>query len=301
MTAPIRLGPALRCLRAPNPGPLTGPGTNTWILGAGIVAVIDPGPEDAGHLEAILGALAPGERISHILVTHSHRDHAPLARALSAATGAPICAYGDSLAGRSAVMAALAAGGGLGGGEGVDAGFKPDLELADGACLTIGSETVRALWTPGHFGNHMCFLWRSDAFSGDHVMGWSSTLVSPPDGDLTAFMHSLDRLEAAAPRRLFPGHGDPVADGGARIRELRAHRKAREAAILSQLAYGPQTVAAITAAIYTDTPPALHAAARRNVLAHLIDLNQRGMVAASPTPTPEARFRLNGTGRVCAP
>lgn len=284
--------PGLRCLRAPNPGPLTGPGTNTYLLGEGAVAVIDPGPDQPAHLRAILDALRPGERITHILVTHSHRDHAPLARALAAETGAPVLAFGDSQAGRSAHMAALAGEDArLGGGEGVDEDFAPDRCLADGESLRVGSEVVTALWTPGHFGNHLCFLWRGAAFSGDHVMDWASTLVSPPDGDLTAFMRSLDRLEAQAPRRLYPGHGAPVTDPAARIGALRAHRLAREAAIRAALARSPARIGALTAEIYAETPAHLHGSAARNVLAHLIDLHARGLVEADPGPYPDALYR----------
>ena len=292
MTGALWLDPALRCLRAPNPGPLTGPGTNTYIVGRGAVAVIDPGPQIESHLQAILAALGPGETVARILVTHSHRDHSPLAAALSQATGAPVCAFGDSLTGRSAVMERLAADSALGGGEGVDPAFRPDITLPDGARIAVGAEQLQALWTPGHFGNHLCFLWRGHAFSGDHVMGWATTLVSPPDGDLTAFMDSLDRLEALAPQRLFPGHGDPVEDGIPRIRALRQHRLHRKAEILKHMTQGPATIASLTRAIYTDTPPHLHTAAARNVLAHLIDLTETGRVDAHPAPCADATFRL---------
>lgn len=288
MTRMLRDG--LRCVRAANPGPLTGTGTNTWIVGTGSVAVIDPGPDDPQHMARILGALGPQECVSHILVTHSHLDHSPLARPLAQATGAPVCAFGTSRAGRSTVMETLAADGALGGGEGVDHGFRPDITIADGAQLDVGAETLRALWTPGHLGNHLCFLWRGDAFSGDHVMGWATTLVSPPDGDLTAFMSSLDRLEMAAPARLFPGHGDPVDPAIARIRALREHRRTREAAILQELSAGPRTISQITAAVYHDTPPQLRRAASRNVLAHLIDLQTRGHIRAGSGPLPDATF-----------
>lgn len=282
----------LRCLRAPNPGPLTGPGTNTYLLGAGQVAVIDPGPDNRAHLKAILGALAEGERISHILITHSHRDHSALAPALAAATGAPILAFGDSAAGRSPFMTALSQHGDPAGGEGVDPAFAPDTALADGADVSIGTETLRALWTPGHFGNHLCFLWRGHAFSGDHVMGWSSTVVSPPDGDLGAYMHSLNRLEETAPARLFPGHGAPVDDGVARIRALRAHRRAREDALLEALRHGPRSIASLTATVYADTPAHLHPLAARNVYAHLLHLYGQSRVHATPSPQPNAVYRL---------
>ncbi len=292
MSVLTRAEPGLRCLRAPNPGPLTGPGTNTYLLGKGDIAVIDPGPDRPAHLRAILGALRTGEQITHILITHSHRDHSPLARGLAVETGAPVLAFGDSRAGRSAHMDALGEDGRLGGGEGVDESFAPDRRLADGESVHVGDETVTALWTPGHFGNHLCYLWRGAAFSGDHVMDWASTLVSPPDGDLTAFMRSLDRLEAQAPRKLYPGHGAPVTDPAARIGALRAHRLARESAIRNLLAQRPATIAALTAEIYADTPPHLHGAASRNVLAHLIDLHTRGLIEADPGPYPDALYHL---------
>src|SRR5690606_22452615 len=172
---------------------MTERGTNTYLLGEGAVSVIDPGPADPAHLAAIRAALAPGERIARIFVTHAHKDHSPLARPLAEATGAPVLAFGDARAGRSARMAAL--GDEVGGGEGVDAGFAPDEILRDGARIEAGGRLLEAVHTPGHFGNHLCFRWGSALFSGDHVMGWAPSLVSPPDGDLTDFMASLDRLE----------------------------------------------------------------------------------------------------------
>ena len=274
---PLTLAPGLRLVLAPNPSPMTERGTNTWLLGEGAVSVIDPGPDDPAHLRAILAALAPGERITRILVSHSHIDHSPAARPLSQATGAPVLAYGDSAAGRSARMRALD-GQPIGGGEGVDAAFAPDERLPDGAELEVGGLALRVVHTPGHLGNHLCFLWGEALFTGDQVMGWAPSLVSPPDGDLTDFMASLDRLEALGPVRLYPGHGAPVADGRARIAELRAHRKGRERAILAALTAGATSAPEITAAVYTDVPPALLPAAMRNVLAHLIDLEGRGLI-----------------------
>lgn len=279
---PLVLEPGLRLVLAPNPSPMTERGTNTYLLGEGAVSVIDPGPEDAAHLAAILAALAPGERVAQILVTHAHKDHSPLARALAEATGAPVFAFGDARAGRSARMAALA--GEVGGGEGVDAEFAPDAVLADGEGLEAGGRLIRAVHTPGHFGNHLCFQWGEALFSGDHVMGWAPSLVSPPDGDLTDFMASLDRVEALGPLRYYPGHGAPVADGLARVRGLRAHRQGREAAIRAAVAAGAGTLAAITEAVYVDVPPALLPAAARNVLAHLIDLQARGLVGFDGPP-----------------
>ncbi|SIO10245.1 Glyoxylase, beta-lactamase superfamily II [Rhodovulum sp. ES.010] len=268
--------PGLRRVLAPNPSPMTFKGTNTYILGKGRVAIIDPGPALPVHLYAILAALDPGETVSHILVTHSHRDHSPLARPLAQATGAPVLAFGDSAAGRRADLAPLA---GLGGGEGVDREFGPDIRLADGETVEGDDWRVTALHTPGHMGNHLCFAWANALFSGDHVMGWATTMVSPPDGDLAAFMASLDRLAERPERVLFPGHGAPVADGPARISALAAHRRTRAIQIRDALAAGPATAAQIAAAIYTETPRALLPAATRNVLAHLIELADKSEAA----------------------
>jgi hydroxyacylglutathione hydrolase len=265
---------------------MTERGTNTYLLGDGAVTVIDPGPEDPAHLRAILAALAPGERIAQILVTHSHKDHSPLARPLAEATGAPVLAFGDSAAGLSPRMAALAANG-LTGGEGVDAAFRPDTRLADGDTIEVGGRSVRAVHTPGHLGNHLCFLWGDALFSGDHIMGWAPSLVSPPEGDLTDFMVSLDRVEALGQTRLYPGHGAPVDDGLSRTRELRAHRLGREAAIRAAVEAGAATPDAISRAVYHDVNPALLPAAARNVLAHLIDLDARAILHFDGTPGPE--------------
>lgn len=285
-----RLAPGLRRVLAPNPSPMTLHGTNTFLIGEGRVAVIDPGPAIAAHLQAILAALSPGETVGHILVTHSHLDHSPLARPLAERTGAPVLAFGDSTAGRSAAMTALAARGTVGGGEGVDHGFMPDERLAHGDEIAGDGWTLCALWTPGHFGNHLSFAWGDAIFCGDVVMGWSSSLVSPPDGDMADYMASLARLAAERARTLHPAHGAPVTDPARRIAELAAHRHHREGQILAALDAGPQTLAALTARIYTDTPPNLLPAAERNVLAHLVDLASRNLIHADPHPAPEAHF-----------
>ncbi|WP_323764698.1 MBL fold metallo-hydrolase [Marinovum sp.] len=273
------LAPGLRRILAPNPSPMTFWGTNTYLLGTRDIAVIDPGPEDPVHLEAILAALPAGARVSHIIVTHAHLDHAPLARPLARATGAPVLGFGDATAGRSAVMTALAKSGLGGGGKGVDRGFSPDVLLADGATLETADWRLTALHTPGHMGNHICLAWGDALFSGDHVMGWASSLVSPPDGDLTDFMASCTRLAAHPWHRFYPGHGAPIETPGARLDWLISHRLSREAEILAGLTSGPLTAAALAARIYHDVPPALLPAARRNVFAHLVDLTGRGRVA----------------------
>lgn len=287
-----RLSPGIRRVLAPNPSPMTFRGTNTYLVGNGEVAVIDPGPEIASHMAALLAALSEGERISHILVTHSHLDHSPLARRLSQVTGAPVLAYGDSRAGMSPTMQRLADEGGIGGGEGVDADFAPDVILDDGEAVRGPDWELRALWTPGHFGNHLSFAMGDALFTGDVAMGWASSLVSPPEGDLGAYMASLSRLEAFGARVLYPGHGAPVTDPAARLAELIAHRHGRETEIRARLEQGPATIGALTRAIYTDVPPALLPAAERNVFAHLLDLLDRNIATATGTPLISAHYAL---------
>lgn len=296
--APEAIAPGIVRVRAPNPSPMTEAGTNTYLLGTREIAVIDPGPDDPAHLDAILRAVPRGGRISHVLVTHSHVDHSPLARRLSRETGAPVLGFGPSSAGRSAVMEALAAAGHeMGGGEGVDTGFTPDHALSDGEWIGAGDWRLEVVHTPGHFGNHICLAEPrlGVLFTGDHVMGWAPSLVSPPDGDMGDFMRSLDRLRTRAGDRLYlPGHGAPVTRPHARVDELRRHRLAREAAIRDALAEAPGTPAALAARIYTDTPPALLPAAARNVFAHLVELERKNVARADGPLSPSATFHLVG-------
>ncbi len=289
MTAPREITPVLRVLRADNPSPMTAEGTNTYILGTDRLCVIDPGPDDAAHLDRLRAAIGRVP-VAAILVTHSHRDHSALAPALGRATGAPVMAFGDSRAGRSARMARLAQDAALGGGEGVDAAFRPDRRLADGATVCFGPDRLRAWHIPGHMGNHMCFDWDGAMFTGDHVMGWAPSLISPPDGDMGAYMASLDRLDGLGARVFYTGHGAPVPDPGARIAALRRHRQARAAAIQAALADGLQRVPAITARVYTGLDPALRPAAERTVLAHLVAMVDAGTAQPTPRLHPEAAF-----------
>ncbi len=278
-------------MRAPNASPLTADGTNTYIIGTGEVAVIDPGPALPRHLEAILAALGKGERVSHILVTHAHRDHSALAPGLATRTDAKVLAFGNATEGRSRAMARyVASARAVGGGEGLDLTFRPDRRLGDGETVSGGSWSVTALHTPGHIGGHLCFACDDLLFSGDHVMGWSSTLVSPPDGDMADYMASLDRLRAGTWRRLLPGHGEPVDNPAERIDALRAHRLMREASILAELAHSTLSLSDLTRRVYADTPAANLPAAERNTLAHLIDMFERNLITATPTLGPQAIF-----------
>jgi glyoxylase-like metal-dependent hydrolase (beta-lactamase superfamily II) len=281
--------PPIRRLLAPNPSPLTGAGTNTWLVGASELAVIDPGPDDPAHLAAILQAVGPGQRLARIFVTHAHLDHSALARRLAALTGAQVHAFGSATEGRSPLMTQLAPGLPTQG-EGLDHAFAPDQRLSDGATISGPDWSLTALHTPGHLGGHLCLALGGTLFSGDHVMGWSTTIVSPPDGDMAAYMASLDRLSAQAWTRFLPGHGDAVTDPAARLAELVAHRRGREAQILQALDAGCATIAVLTERIYTSTPRHLMAAAQRNVLAHLIDLVSRNLVSATPSVTLDAEF-----------
>lgn len=270
------VSPLVRRVVAANPGPFTAWGTGTYIVGTGKVAVIDPGPVRDDHLAALTKALE-GHTVSHILVTHTHLDHSPLARALADQTGATVLAYGPHGSGREAGLA----------GEQVEAGadidFAPDQSLADGEIIEGDGWTIEAVHTPGHTSNHLCFALREEnaLFTGDHIMGWSTTVISPPDGDMAEYMASLDKVLERGDKRLIPCHGTTIDDPEPFIRALIAHRKAREAKILKAVQNGLETVDAIVAAVYTDVAPELHPAAARSTLAHLVHLADQGLISAS--------------------
>ena len=280
---------SVRRILAPNPGPMTHWGTNTWIVGESDVAVIDPGPDDNTHLDAILSATA-GETITHILVTHPHADHSPLSQKLSERTGAPVLGFGAPTDGWSAVMERLSAEIEMGGGEGVDALFRPDRRISEGEIIAGTSWSLEVTHTPGHFAGHLGFRLGQSLFSGDHVMDWASTLVSPPDGDVSAFRTTCERLVGMNLRRCFPGHGAPIDDPSGRLSWLMVHRRSRELSILGALGSTPLSIMEITATVYRDVPQAMHQMAARNVLAHLIDLWERNLITASPSLSHEARF-----------
>lgn len=285
------LAPGLRGIIAPNAGPMTHWGTNTFLLGERQVAVIDPGPASKAHLAAILAAVGDGE-VTHLLVTHPHLDHSPLAAVLADRTSAPVYAFGRPDAGRRPVMITLAEAGLAGGGEGVDTNFVPTKTIADGDLIEGEGWSIEVLHTPGHFAGHVAFRWNDILLSGDHVMDWSSSLVSPPDGDVTAFMTTSRRLRDTVGGTYYPSHGGPLADPADRLSWLIAHRDAREDALLNALSHKPKSIADLTKAVYIDTPDAMVPAAERNLFAHLIDLVERSRVVATPTLGHSAMFQL---------
>ncbi len=285
------LAPGVRRIVAANPSPMTFRGTNTYILGSEKLFLIDPGPDDPVHLQAILDTIGTAG-LQFIFVTHSHLDHSPLAATLALQTGAPVLAFGDSQAGRSAVMQELAGSGLAGGGEGVDPFFSPDQIVSDGEILATNEWQLEFIHTPGHMGNHMAVRWGDAIFTGDLVMGWASSLVSPPDGDLTDFIASCEKLKTRKPEILYPGHGAPVPEAMKRINWLIDHRQERTADILTALAMKPQTIPMLTKEVYSETDPALHPAAARNIFAHLVHLHQRDLVTANPKLSPSAAFAL---------
>lgn len=290
---PVELEPGIRVVAAPNPGPMTFTGTNTYLIGERCIAVIDPGPDLAAHEAALLAAIGDAE-VSHILVTHSHVDHSPLAHGLANKLGAKVYGFGTAAQARSPTMAALAEQGDLGGAEGIDTAYRPDVRVADAESIACDEWTLTAIHTPGHLSDHLCFSLdaRGAVFSGDHVMGWATTMVSPPDGDLTQFMASLAKMAAREDRIYYPGHGGPVNDPAFMIAWQTEHRLAREAQIRAALSEAPADALNLAARIYTDIDPRLIPAAARNVLAHLIDLSARGVAAPEGTLSADATFHL---------
>lgn len=268
-----------------NPSAFTFHGTNSYIVGRDSVAVIDPGPLDEAHLRALLAAIG-GRPVSHILVSHTHVDHSPLARRLAAETGAPILAEGPHRPARPLRIGEvnpLDASG--------DTEFLPDVALADGASIEGDGWTMRAIHTPGHTANHVVFALEGTGilFSADHVMAWATSIVAPPDGAMTDYMTSLDKLLERDDRIFLPGHGGPVRTPASFMRGLKAHRKMRERAIVERLRGGDRTIPDMVAAIYRDTDPRLHGAAGLSVLAHLEDLVSRGVAGA------EGELSLDGS------
>ncbi|MGH7059801.1 MAG: MBL fold metallo-hydrolase, partial [Stellaceae bacterium] len=278
-----RVAPGIRRLVARNPSPFTFRGTGTYIVGEGEVAVIDPGPDLDEHVAALLDALS-GEQVTHILVTHTHRDHSPAAKPLKAATGAPTYGFGPHAGGRR---------GDPGIEEGGDWDFTPDVQVADGDAIAGTGWRFEAVHTPGHTSNHLCFALPEEGvlFSGDHVMGWSTSVVAPPDGDMAAYMASLDKLLGRGDRVYWPTHGPAITEPKPHVRAFIAHRREREAGILDCLAAGSGRIDRIVERLYAGVQPGLRHAAGRSVHAHLIDLASRGLAACDGPPTIDATYR----------
>ena len=285
---PVEVAAGVRRLTANNPGPFTFQGTNSYVVGRDNLAVIDPGPEDDAHFDALLAAIG-GRPVSHIFVSHTHRDHSPLAVRLREKTGAIICAEGPHRPARPLRIGEI---------NPLDASadleFVPDMKLEDGSVIDGGDWAIRTILTPGHTANHAVFALEGTGtlFSADHVMGWSTSIVAPPDGAMTDYMASLDRLLARHDRVFLPGHGGPVVKPHKFIRGLKAHRKMRERSIVERLKDGDRTIAEMVTQIYRDIDPRLHGAAALSVLAHLEDLVARGVVAADGDPSIDANYTL---------
>lgn len=276
----VTVAPGVERLTVNNPSPFTFFGTNTYIVGDRSVCVIDPGPEDDAHFAALMTALS-GRDVSHIAVSHTHKDHSPLSRRLKAATGAPIVAEGPHRAARP-----LHDGETNPFAESSDLDFTPDIVLAGGGMIEGEGWRLSGIATPGHTANHMAFALENTGilFSADHVMAWATSIVAPPDGAMVDYMASLDRLLLRDERLYLPGHGGPVTAPAAFVRGLRTHRRMRERAILERVKAGDRRIPDMVKVIYRETDPRLHGAAALSVLAHLEDLVERGAVVSDGPP-----------------
>jgi glyoxylase-like metal-dependent hydrolase (beta-lactamase superfamily II) len=282
------VAPRVRAIVANNPGPFTFKGTMSYIIGRGTVAILDPGPDDNGHIAALLAAVR-GETVSHIFVTHTHRDHSPAVPKVKAATGAKVYAQGPHRlarplhTGESRRLDASA-----------DMDFRPDVALADGEVVSGDGWTLEAVTTPGHTANHMAFALRESdlLFAGDHVMAWSTTIVAPPDGAMSDYMASLHKLARREEQLYLSGHGAPVRDARRYVQFLIRHRQGREASILHRLGKSAADIPTIVKAVYIGLDPRLIGAAGLSVLAHLEDLVARGVVATDGPPSIDGTYRL---------
>lgn len=282
--APQQVSPLIRRLLANNPGPFTFHGTGVYIIGRGEVAVIDPGPDDPAHLDALSSALE-GERVTHIFVTHGHADHSPAAHPLAARTGAKVYASPIAVA-KSDIDLRVEAD--------EDLGFEPDAFASDGARFSGPGWTLEAIATPGHTANHTAFalLEENALFSGDHIMGWSTTVISPPDGDMDDYLASLEKVRARDFTTLWPTHGPPILQPRPFIDAYIAHRLEREAQIIARLEAGDTRIPDMVAVMYAAVDKRLHPAAAHSVLAHMIRLVKRGRVRCDGAPSVARTYRL---------
>jgi glyoxylase-like metal-dependent hydrolase (beta-lactamase superfamily II) len=280
----LPVSPLIARVLTENPGPFTFKGTGVYIVGDRDVAVIDPGPDMPSHVDALRRAL-DGRRVSHILVTHTHNDHSPAAKPLKEWSGAKTYAFGPHGSGKAEEGVVVEEGG--------DMAFMPDVRVKDGDVISGDGFTFECVYTPGHTSNHMCFALKEEKalFTGDHVMGWSTTVVTPPDGDMAAYMASLRKLLARDDAILYPTHGAPITDPKPFLRAYIDHRLEREAQIIACLRDGIETIPEMVARMYADVDKRLHPAAARSVLAHLIQLAGEGRVVVEGTGS-GARYRL---------
>lgn len=283
----VPLADGVQRLTAPNPGPFTFHGTNTYIVGERSVCVIDPGPDNDAHFDTLMKALE-GRQVTHIAVSHTHRDHSPLARRLKQRTGAVIVAEGPHRPARPLFEGEVNPFA-----ESSDTEFVPDIALADGAAVEGEGWRLTTVLTPGHTANHAAFALDGTGilFSADHVMAWATSIVAPPDGAMSDYMASLDRLLRRQDSLYLPGHGGPVSEPQAFVRALRSHRLMRERAVLEQIRKGVSAIPDMVTVIYASTDPRLHGAAALSVLAHIEDLVEKGLVAT------DGPSRLTGTYR----
>jgi glyoxylase-like metal-dependent hydrolase (beta-lactamase superfamily II) len=270
----VRVSPLISRIVADNPGPFTFKGTGVYIVGNTDVAVIDPGPDDASHVDALKRALE-GRRVTHILVTHTHSDHSPAAKPLKEWSGAKTYAFGPHGSGKLDDSVRVEEGG--------DMQFVPDVRVKDGEIIAGNGFTFECVFTPGHTSNHMCYALKEEnaLFTGDHVMGWSTTVVTPPDGDMAQYMASLKKLMARDDATLYPTHGAPVTTPKPFLAAYLEHRLDREKQIVACIRDGLSTVPEMVARMYADVDKRLHPAASRSVLAHLIQLEGEDRVVNS--------------------
>ena len=267
----------ITCILAPNPSPMTFKGTNTYVVGDNELAIIDPGPISDVHFANIIEVIA-NRPVKFIFLTHSHIDHSPLAKQISNQLGTETYAFGPSGSGLSEIMLNLIAEGYESSGEGIDDDFHPDHLVKDGDFFMLNNEKITAIYTPGHMGNHVCYQYNKLLFSGDHIMDWATSMVSPPYGDLTQFMDSCRMLQTKQFDLFLPGHGEPVKNPSERLNFIIRHRLDREEQIILTIKNKPMTAMEITKKVYTEIDHRLIPAATRNVLAHLIDLKKRGII-----------------------